>query len=57
MDMVFDFFDSLLDLVANLKTFLFSEVTVFDYTFTCWELIGSGLLITLLIAAFVKIFV
>lgn len=46
---LFDFFDLFLNLTGNLYNFLFNEITVLDFTFRPFFLIGSGVFITLIV--------
>ena len=51
---ILDFFNVLSNLAASVKSFLFTQVSVLGYTFSVWQLLGGSLLVTILVAVFIK---
>lgn len=52
--MLLDFGSLLFTLAENLKAFLTTEISVLGINFSVWGLLGSGLIITVLVWAFIK---
>lgn len=56
VEIIIGFFEKLMSLYEALKNFLFEEISILGQTFSVWELLGGGALITILTIAIVKAF-
>lgn len=56
VEIITGFFEKLMSLYEALKNFLFEEISILGQTFSIWELLGGGALITILTIAIVKAF-
>lgn len=56
VEIIIGFFEKLMSLYETLKNFLFEEISILGQTFSVWELLGGGALITILTIAIVKAF-
>ena len=53
-DILYPFFEKLLEMAGTLKDFLFSEIEVLGVTVSVIGLLGAGMIVTVLVAVIVK---
>lgn len=55
LQFIFDLFDKFQGFAGACKSFLFYEIGVGDLSFTVWQLIGGGALVTVLVMVLIKL--